>query len=432
MSTDSSEPRPVGGEPPRIALVSFGTVGDLRPFVLLAGALQQRGHRVRLVVPRLHEAMARASGLDWVAFGTPEQSMAVLDDPDLWHERRGFGVVWRGLLPSLDELHDRLEDLLRTGPCVVLSHPFLAPIVAMVRERRPELRLVTAYLSPSTLRTVHDPLTIGSLHVPRWVPTAWRRWLWSAIDRRFIDPDLLPGLNAARRVRALAPVAHFMPTMETVAQASIGLFPPWFAHRQPDWPANFVEGDFPLPPIDADVPQLPEALEAFLAAGDAPIAFTPGTGHKHAARYFANALEALQALGRRGVFVTAFPEQLPRPLPPEVTHVAQAPFERLLPRVALLVHHGGIGTTAEALRAGVPQLILPFAFDQFDNGRRVQALGAGASRPAASASARRLRLLIERWLAAGRIARADGGETDEQRFAHLLDRVEQALGLRRP
>ena len=146
MSTDSSEPRPVGGEPPRIALVSFGTVGDLRPFVLLAGALQQRGHRVRLVVPRLHEAMARASGLDWVAFGTPEQSMAVLDDPDLWHERRGFGVVWRGLLPSLDELHDRLEDLLRTGPCVVLSHPFLAPIVAMVRERRPELQGLTLLL----------------------------------------------------------------------------------------------------------------------------------------------------------------------------------------------------------------------------------------------------------------------------------------------
>lgn len=406
---------------PLIVLCTFGTGGDLYPFLRLAQGLQRRGRRVLLLTPRFHEARVRESGLAYLAFGTHEQSQAVLDDPALWDERKGFGVVWRGLLPSAQVVHDLVAGLPEDLPCVILSHPFMVPLAALARSRRPRLRIVGAYLAPASLRTVHDPLTMGSLQMPRWVPLSWRRALWRMVDRFWLDPDLLPGLNAARAVHGLAPVTSFLPHMQAACDASVGLFPAWYAGRQPDWPETFVEGQFPLPPIQGTL--APE-LEAFLAAGPAPIAFTPGTGHRHAARHFAAALQVLRSQGRRGLFITPYADQLPQPLPPEVLWLASAPFELLLPRLALLVHHGGIGTTAEALRAGTPQLVLPYAFDQFDNGRRVQQLGAGRVLPAARATARAMGRHIAALLAGG--SRRPDVEPGQER---LLDAVEQALGL---
>lgn len=124
-------------------------------------------------------------------------SEAVQNDPDLWDERRGFGVVWRGLLPSLDELRRLLIGHAQAGPCAVLCHPFLVPVAAIAKAQHAALRIVCAYLAPSSLRTVHDPLMLGSLNVPTWVPRPLRHALWRAIDKFWIEPDLLAGLNAA-------------------------------------------------------------------------------------------------------------------------------------------------------------------------------------------------------------------------------------------
>jgi rhamnosyltransferase subunit B len=147
-------------------------------------------------------------------------------------------------------------------------------------------------------------------------------------------------------------------------------------------------------------------LEHFLTAGDAPIAFTPGTGHRHAARYFATALEVLRRSGRRGLFITPHAAQVPTDLSADVMWVAEAPFARLLPRLAALVHHGGIGTTAEALRAGVPQLVVPFAFDQFDNALRARRLGVAEVVLARRASVRRVRHALDRLLSSASVAQA--------------------------
>jgi UDP:flavonoid glycosyltransferase YjiC (YdhE family) len=253
--------------------------------------------------------------------------------------------------------------------------------------------------------------------------------LWRIIDRFWIDPDMLPGLNAARTSLGPSKIHHFLEHMEAASDASVGLFPPWFARRKADWPESFIDGHFPLQPV-APLQRLPDDLESFLRAGDAPIVFTMGTGHLHAARQFKNALGALRLLGKRGLFITTCAHQIPNPLPPDVQWQAHAPFDILLPRVAMLVHHGGIGTTAEALRAGVQQLILPFAFDQFDNGRRIQRLGAGEVLLASRASARRMCRAIERQLAfASTIPKTwpleDLGEG--QGLQRLADSVEQAL-----
>jgi UDP:flavonoid glycosyltransferase YjiC (YdhE family) len=102
---------------------------------------------------------------------------------------------------------------------------------------------------------------------------------------------------------------------------------------------------------------------------------------KFAAGFFRAAVAACDALGARGLLVTKFAEAIPPRLPPQVRHCAFAPFRQLLRHCRAIVHHGGIGTTAAALEAGCPQLILPMAWDQPDNAARVVKFDAGSHEP---------------------------------------------------
>jgi UDP:flavonoid glycosyltransferase YjiC (YdhE family) len=125
---------------------------------------------------------------------------------------------------------------------------------------------------------------------------------------------------------------------------------------------------------ESDQQQLSPGLLKFLDAGDAPIVFTPGSANQNAAAFFRGAIDASARLNRRALLLTRFTEHLPA-LPATVHHEGYAPLSRLLPRCALLVHHGGIGTLAQALAAGVPQLTMPMGFDQPDNTARLLRLG---------------------------------------------------------
>ena len=156
-----------------------------------------------------------------------------------------------------------------------------------------------------------------------------------------------------------------------------------------DWPPQLRLAGFPRFDGGASA-GLPADLVDFCRAAAPPIAFTLGTGMRHGAAFFHAAVEACGLLGRRGILLTRHAQQLPTPLPHAVRHVAFAPFGELLPLCAAVVHHGGIGTTARALAAGTPQLVLPLAWDQPDNAARVRRLGAGSSLGARRRSAARL------------------------------------------
>src|SRR5262249_6681351 len=154
------------------------------------------------------------------------------------------------------------------------------------------------------------------------------------------------------------------------------LFPGWFGPRQPDWPANVWLTQFPLWDEDSIYKPQPE-VEAFLRAGEATIVFTPGSSNAQAVTFFQAAVEACRSLGRRGMLLSRFPEQVPPDLPEGVRYFAYAPLSRVRSRAAALVHPGGMGTTAQVLRAGIPQLLMPLAYDQPDNAARLKRLGVG-------------------------------------------------------
>lgn len=390
---------------PLLILTTTGTTGDMLPFLTLGQGLQARGHRVLMVVPRFHAAMFEDAGLSCHPLGSVEEFQAVLANPDLWHERRGWQVICRAAAPYIDCLHQLVARLPADEECVILSHPLLVPAADIARAARPGLRIVATCLAPSNLCSSHDLLAMGSLRIPGWVPLSWRKNLWSLAHRWMIDPPSLPALNAARANKGLPPVAHFFAHVMQAPDASLGLFADWFGAFQPDWPRPFIGGQFPPPASPSPSDWTPE-LRQFLDSGPAPIVFTPGSGHQHAAQFFTSAVRAAQALGRRALLVTRHREQVPAVLPEGVLWQSYVSFDALLPEVAAIVHHGGIGTTAAALRAGVPQLVVPFAYDQFDNGYRVQRLGAGDVLPARQMSARRLQHKLKPLLQSPEVAQA--------------------------
>ena len=374
-----------------VVLVTIGSAGDLFPFMRMALALREAGHRISFLGPVQHEPFVRAAGLPF--HGLPADP-AVLDHPDLWHPTRGFGIVWEATRPAMAEVPAFLRTLPLDEQCTMLVHPLALPEADLCRAARPGLRIAAAFLAPSNLPTVHDPLMLGPWRVPRWVPHGVRRRLWRSLGARFIDPIALPSVNAARSEAGLAPVQALIDTILSIADLSIVLFPHWFAPVQPDWPQPLVQGSFPL--YDPD-PQaaLSSGLLHFLGQGGRPLVFTPGTGNRQARAWFEHALDAARLLGERAIFLTPHRDQLPPELPRHVLWQEYVPLRALLPHVAVLVHHGGIGTTAEALHAGTAQLVVPLAHDQFDNGARVEALGVGASLPATRLNTRRLLARLE-------------------------------------
>jgi rhamnosyltransferase subunit B len=418
---------------PHVLVVALGTAGDLYPFLRISSDLLARGHRVTMLGVQVHEDAAARVGVPFHSLGTTAQYRATLDHPDVWHPRKGFGVLWAGMRGNVDAMPEFVAGLPADEPLVMLAHPLALIGAALVRARRPELRIVAAWLAPANLRSVHDPLTIGPLRIPRWLPLAWRHWLWRRVDAGLVDPVAVPDINAAHARYGLAPVRHFIDWMQSIPDAHLALFPPWFGATPPDWPRPLAEGAFALyDPHPGDA--LPAGLEAFLRAGAAPVVLTPGSGNRQAGRWLARGLEATRRLGRRALVLTPHREQVPAVLPDGVAWLPYVPLRPLLPRVAALVHHGGIGTTAEGLRAGVPQVIVPLAYDQFDNAARVEALaaGCGLAGGAAGARPRALARALERLLTspdiqagcarAARLAAADAG-------VDLAGRAEILLGL---
>lgn len=354
-------------------IVTTGSAGDLFPFLKLALSLRERGFAITFVGPQLHAELVEQAGL---AFHGTFADPAVLDDPDVWHPARGFGVVWRAVRPGMRALGPIVAALAPDAPCLIVAHPLALHEALLCRHLRADARVVLAYLAPSNIPTVYDPLLLGPHRVPRWVPHAARRWLWKLIGKRLIDPVALPDINADRALAGVAPARSMLAMLRDGPDLSVTLFPAWFAEPMPDWPQPLCCGDFALFDPNPDAAFGPE-LQHFLAHGAAPLIFTPGTANRQAGAYFAHALAAVAALGKRAIFLTPHRDQVPPDLPATVLWQSYLPLRKILPHAAALIHHGGIGTTAEALRAGIPQLIVALAFDQFDNAERVELLGVG-------------------------------------------------------
>ena len=396
----------------RVIVVALGSAGDVHPNVGLSLALASRGHNVMLVAASVFEPLARRVGLKFRGLGTEKDYHDSVRDPDLWHPTRALSVIARRLIiPSMREVYEIIARERQTGEIIVAASGLT--FGARLAQERLQVPVASVHLQPAIFRSVVEPPVVTFPDVLGILPRALRPYFYRAADCFFIDPLLVRPVNDFRRELGLAPVRRLFDLWMHSPQLVIGLFPDWFAAPQPDWPPNVHLTGFPLYD-ESDAREIPAELSEFLASGPAPVVFAAGSANAQAREFFQVSADVCRRTGWRGILLSQFPEQLPVPLPEGVRHFNYVPFSQVLPRAAAFVHHGGIGTTAQALAAGVPQLVRPLAHDQPDNAERVRRLGAGdILRPNQYRTARVIECL-------GRLMQSPTVRVNCQRLKHVL------------
>ena len=355
-----------------ILISCVGSAGDVHPFIAIGQALARRGHEVELVTSPHFAPRIEAAGLTCTPVGTEAEFAQVVHHPDLWNPRTSFPVLWLAIAQRLVEAHRLLVARAQPGRTVLVGST-LALHVRLAQETH-RIPAAMVHLSPVCMWSAQAPAVIPGLGDLSGWPPALVRLIQAAIERGFIDRVMAPGFDRIRRDLGLPPARRLLSRWVNSPQRVVCAWPEWFSPKQTDWPVQAVTTGFARWSGTA-AQSLDPALLSFLNAGPPPIGFTPGSAMAHGRDFFARALAASAALNQRALLITPYADQLPHPLPPHAHAVSYAPFDALLPRLAALVHHGGIGTTAQALAAGLPQGVAPFAHDQFDNAARLAKLG---------------------------------------------------------
>ncbi|MGV1100666.1 glycosyltransferase [Thiovibrio sp. JS02] len=356
----------------RVLISAAGSHGDVLPFVALAREFATRGHDVIFYANPIFHSYVTDETIRFIPISTVdayEKLFKETSDSDPKSAFRRVGKEYGEICPAY---YRAMKADARIGDTITISNSLL--FASRLLRETDNVPCATVHLAPSVFRSNHSPARL----VPRWIdsrtPALVKRLAWWTLDKGFYDPYITTPLNRLRAELGLPRVERIFHSWIHEADAVVGMFPNWFAEPQVDWPQHVVLAGFPLYDHSQQV-LLPQSLSEFIEAGPPPVGFSAGTATATAHDFFRTSIEACKEAGVRGILLSPFAEQIPGPLPEGVIHVCYVPFGTLLPKLAVFVHHGGIGSTSQALRAGVPQLIRPVAYDQFDNAHRAVRLG---------------------------------------------------------
>jgi UDP:flavonoid glycosyltransferase YjiC (YdhE family) len=400
----------------RVLIPCFGTHGDLNPYIALSRELLARGHSPTIVTHGVYRPEVEAWGIGFRA-ARPDAPEYQELFPAAMDPRRGPEVVIREILvPRIrDSYEDTMEAAVDTD--LVVTHPvaFAGPIVAEERG----LPWVSTVLSPLSFFSVHDlpvfPQAPWAKRVAR-LPGAARLMVRAirALTRPWVEP-----VERLRAERGLPSRGHPLFEGQHSPRGVLALFSRVLARPRPDWPRLVSLTGFPFHNPAAEDAAEAARLEAFLSAGPPPVVFTLGTSAVQVAgEFYEESLAAARRLGLRAALLIGAGHPLAGLAEDDAIAVERAPHDALFPRAAGIVHHGGIGTLGQALRAGRPMLVVPHAHDQPDNAWRARRLGVarvlGPGRYHAGRVARELGELrrpeyAERAEAVGRIVREERG-----------------------
>jgi rhamnosyltransferase subunit B len=332
-------------------------------------------------------------------------------------------VVFENTKESFEDMDSaaRDADLLVVGECLYTA--------SMVAARR-GIPWANVILAPTSLLSAIDPCVLAP--APFLYPF------------RHLGPWLHQMANAFGRLQTgwwARPYFEFRRTMGFAAGSNpvfdakhsphltMAMFPQFFAGPCRDWPAGTKQFGFPFfqQPLAT-----PVELANFLGSGEPPIVFTLGSIVAHfEPTFYRSACDAAKLLGRRAILLTAGNPDLPEKFPESILAVDYAPLHEILPHAAAVVHAGGIGTCAEALRAGIPSLVIPFSFDQPDNATRMRKLGVAEVLPREAISAEAMAGMLRKLLddpAAGQAARSLAARINPTlTLTHAIEALEALL-----
>jgi len=403
----------------RILICSFGSHGDIHPYLALGRELIQRGQHVTFATSSTYRELIERHGLEFA----PVRPEAHVDDIALMTRimdaRQGPEAVIKDLvMPALrDTYRDLLEPASRADLLVSHVLTYAVPVLAE-RTGKPWASTV---LSPMVFFSAYDAPVLApapALARLRCLGPRINGWLFRGL--KLVSRSWSRPVAELRRDLGLPPGRDPLWEGQHSPHLVLAMFSRRFGPPQPDWPPHVKVTGFPF--FDAPEHTPGSELDRFLDRGESPLVFTLGSSAvKVAGGFYGEAVRAASHLGRRAVLVAgAGAPQLRPGLPPSMIAVDWADYAAMFARAAVVVHQGGVGTTAQALRAGVPQLVVPFAHDQFDNAERVRRLGCGRilsrARISERAFCRELVPLVENE-AMIRAAREEGRRTREERGA---------------
>lgn len=389
---------------------TFGTFGDIAPFLPLVKQCLEQGHHISLVVNPHFKGKVEAALCD---LSSPRLSIVVAGhpwDPELvLQDERNMDPrhVWKHIyMPQVRPFFHELEAIhAHHALDLVLTHAWT--IGAIFAALKFELPFVCVALQPMLWMSLDLPPRMDARHVPPWLRRPILKQLMPWIYKQHFIPPLLD-LASELGLDLGDPRALPFDGLHQRAACSLGFWDPLFRPAQGDDHANRLICGFPgaLPSME----ELDEELEAFCLAHKP---WVMGLGSA-LPKYHQRPYQLLcKATNDPLVLVGADPKHLPSPLPRQVKVIPYAPYDLLFPLARGVLHHGGIGTTSQALHAGVPQGVLAMGNDMFDNGERVEALGVGKILDGKRLTTSKLKRLLQTL----------DGEPYRERAAHLSPRL---------
>jgi rhamnosyltransferase subunit B len=360
----------------RIVLSNIGTLGDINPLIAIALELKRREHTPVMALPEVYRSKIEPLGLEFHPLRPDIDPTNTILVEMIYDVKKGTERGLRDFLfPVIRQTYD---DLLHAATYPVRADLLLlgelnyaGPIVAEVTG----IPWASYVLAPFSFFSAFDPPVLPPY--PRLARAdklagmgrAMRR-LARFATRKWPEPiyELRRELGLARGPNPLFDAKHSPHLVLALFSRALGV-------EQKDWPANTRITGFCFYDADAGDAALPAHLERFLAEGEAPVVFTLGSAAVLAAGpFYKVSAGAAKHLGHRAVLLIGS-DQRNRPaekLPASICVAEYAPYSALFPRASIVVHQGGVGTTAQCLRAGKPMLIMPYSHDQPDNARRMR------------------------------------------------------------
>ncbi len=370
------------GRRKRVVLTTFGSLGDLHPYLAIALGLQARGYESIIATSPCYRQKIERLGLGYRSL-RPDSDF--VSDPAVMRRivsRLGLiRVVNEILFPVLRESYEDTRKAAE-GADLLVSHPLAAYVTRLVAEKT-GVPWVSTMPAPLGFFSICDPSVFPlapalSNKLRLLGPAFWRPAFW--LGRRATRFLAKPWYQLRAEI-GLPPTIEGNPLADSHSPLMVlAPFSKLLADKQPDWPPQTVISGFAT--FDDGGAGLPAALAGFLDDGPAPIVFTLGTAvAADAGTFFEQSVAAAKLVGHRAVLIVQDPRNRLPDLPAGIAAFDYAPFSELFPRAAVIVHHGGIGTTGLAMRSGCPMLVVPSAWDQPDNAERVARLGTARTLP---------------------------------------------------
>ncbi|WND01395.1 glycosyltransferase [Temperatibacter marinus] len=360
-----------------------GTSGDIYPLIGIGKELSARGAHIIFLSNDRFCDLVKAEGFEHVSTGTVDNHNKLIRDERFWMFGKGAGqITWPILGRSSLRTSYKYVKSVRTKfdkkPIIMCSNPSLNGAVWAAESF--DLPVVHFILSPIVILSALSPSAPTKWLIPAWLPSGekakyFKNELNKQERRKLMKPHIREA-NQLRKKLGLSSIGkasvemHLNPTFQQIA-----LFPPWYGEPAEDWPKQLTLTNFPL--FNDVKPKSRSYVDKFIDSHGAPIIFSFGTGYTNVTSLIHIAWIVSDKLKLPCIFIGGDIEGVNIEIPNKCLHLNYADFEYVFSKSLLAVHHGGIGTMSQAIQAGIPQLIRPTAFDQFDNADKIKALNLG-------------------------------------------------------